>query len=222
MPCLPPSSLSRVSSAAGDSASPSTATGSPRSKSISTYCGSVGRLLGRDGAAVDVFLGLAPRVFEHLALGRDVQQVGVDRERRLAALVLGDRDLVLLGVFEQPGARGQIPFAPRRDHLDVGLQRVIGELEAHLVVALAGRAMGDRVGADLAGDLDLALGDQRPRDRGAEQILALIERVGAEHREDEVADELLAQIVDEDLLDAHAARPSCAPARAPRPGRDRR
>ena len=68
--------------------------------------------------------------------------------------------------------------------------------------------MADRVGADLAGDLDLLLGDQRPRDRGAEQVLALVERVGAEHREHVVADELLAQILDEDvlLLDAEQQR----------------
>ena len=94
----------------------------------------------------------------------------------------------------------EIPFAPRRDHFDVGLERVIGELEAHLVVALAGRAMRHGVGADLLGDLDLLLGDQRPRDRGAEQILALIERVGAEHREHVVAHEFFAQIFDEDVL----------------------
>ena len=68
-------------------------------------------------------------------------------------------------------ARFEIPFAPWRDDFDVGLERVIGELEAHLVVALAGRAMGDGIGADLLGDLDLLLGDQRPRNRGAEQIL---------------------------------------------------
>jgi hypothetical protein len=43
-------------------------------------------------------------------------------------------------------AAGQIPFAPRRDHLDVGRERVIAELEADLVVALAGRAMADRIG----------------------------------------------------------------------------
>jgi hypothetical protein len=49
-----------------------------------------------------------------------VQQVGVDRERRLAALVLGDRDLVLLGEFDQVGARLEVPLAPRRDDLDVG------------------------------------------------------------------------------------------------------
>ena len=129
-----------------------------------------------------------------------MQEVGIDRERRLAALVLGDRDLVLLGEFDQPGARGEVPFAPRRDHLHVGLEGVIGELEADLVVALAGGAMGDRVGADLLGDLDLLLGDQRTRDRGAEQVLALVERVGAEHREHVVAHELLAQVLDEDVL----------------------
>ena len=51
-----------------------------------------------------------------------------------------------------------------------------------------------------ARDLDLALGDQRPRDRGAEQVQPLVERVGAHHREDVIADEFLAQVVDEDVL----------------------
>src|SRR6185437_15539647 len=163
----------------------------------------VGRGLGRDAAAIDELLGLDPRVFEHFAFGRNVQQVGVGRERRLAALVARDRNLMFLGVLDQFGPRGQIPFAPRRDHLDVGLQRVIGQLEPNLIVAFAGRAMRHRVGADLLRDLDLALGDQRPRDRGAEEILPLIQRVGAEHREDVVAHESLAQIFDKDLRHAH-------------------
>jgi hypothetical protein len=62
--------------------------------------------------------------------------------------------------------------------------------------------VGYRIGTDLLGDLDLALGDQRARDAGAEQILALVDRIGAKHREHEVAHELLAQIVDEDLFHA--------------------
>jgi hypothetical protein len=53
-----------------------------------------------------------------------------------------------------------------------------------------------------ARDLDQPLGNQRPRDRGAEQVQPLIERVGAEHREDEVAHEFLAHILDVDFLDA--------------------
>ncbi len=60
--------------------------------------------------------------------------------------------------------------------------------------------MGDRIRADLAGDLDLFLGDQWPRDRGAEQILALVLRIGPEHREDVIADEFFAQILDMDVL----------------------
>ena len=129
-----------------------------------------------------------------------MQQVRVDRERRIAALVLRDRDLVLFGELDQPRARGEVPFAPRCDHRHVGLERVIGQLEANLVVALAGRAVRHRIGADLLGDLDLLLGDQRARDRRAEQILSLVDRVGAEHRKHVVADELLAQVLDEDVL----------------------
>src|SRR5258708_3866132 len=172
-PCLPPISLSRVSKAAGDSASPSTATGSPRAKSISIYCRVSGRI---SGAA------LAVHTYS-----------SAYRNRRLAALVASDGDLVHVGVFEQPRARGQVPFAPRRDDLDVGRERVIAEFETDLVVALAGGAVGHRVGADLAGNLDLALGDQGAGDRGAEQVLAFVESVGAEHRKDEIADEFLTQ-----------------------------
>ena len=142
-----------------------------------------------------------------------MQQVGVDRERRFAALVLGDRDLVLLGEVEQRFAALELPLAPRRDHLDVGLQRIIAELEPDLVVALAGRAVTDGVRADLPRNLDLALGDQRPRDRGAEKVIALVLRVRAEHREDEVADEFLAQVVDEDVLRPHAEHLRLAPRR---------
>jgi hypothetical protein len=110
------------------------------------------------------------------------------------------RDAVRLGVGQQLLAREQVPLAPGRDDLHVGHQRVGAQLEAHLVVALAGGAVRDGVGAGLARDLDQPLGDERARDRGAEQVLALVDGVAAEHREDEVAHELLAQVVDEDVL----------------------
>ena len=131
-----------------------------------------------------------------------MQQVGVLAERRLAALVPRHRDLVLLGIVDQAGPAGQVPFAPRGDDPDVRLEGEIGQLEADLVVALAGRAVGDRVGAGLVRDLDLAFGDQRPGDRGAEQVGPLIDRVGPEHREDIIAGEFLAQILDIDFPNA--------------------
>ena len=60
--------------------------------------------------------------------------------------------------------------------------------------------MGDRIGAGLAGYLDQPLGNQRTRDRGAEQVIALIASICAHHREHEIAHEFLTQIVDEDVL----------------------
>jgi hypothetical protein len=111
-----------------------------------------------------------------------------------------DRDVVALGIGQQLLARQQIPLAPRRDDPDVRAQRVGAEFEADLVVALAGRPVRHRLGAGQVGDLDHPLGDQRPGDRGAEQILALVHGVGAEHRKDEVAHELLAQVVDVDVF----------------------
>ena len=166
--------------------------------------GDDGRRVGRgfrgDGALVHELGRLDRRVFQNLALGRGVQKVGVDREGGLAALVLGDGDLVLFGEVQQGLAGLEVPLAPGGDHADVRLQGVVAEFEADLIVALAGGPVADGVGADLTRDLDLALGDQRAGDRGAQQILALIDGVGAEHREDEVAHELLAQVVDEDVL----------------------
>ena len=195
------------------------------SKSIVMIGRLVGRILGRDGALIDDTPAASiAGSSSTLPSEEECSRLASTRERRVAALVLGDRDLVLLGEFEQLGAAGQVPFAPRRDHLDVGLRARNSRARSAPGRCPCRSRRGDRVGADLLGDLDLALGDQRPGDRGAEQVLALIERVGAEHREDVVAHEFLAQVVDEDVLglDARASRPSGAPARAPRPGRDRR
>ena len=132
-----------------------------------------------------------------------MQKVGVGGIGRLAALVLRNRNLVLLGVVDQAGARIQIPFAPGRDDFDVGLQGIGRQFKTYLVVALAGGAVGDGVGAGLVGDVDQALGDQGTGDGGAEQVDAFIEGIGAEHREHEIADELFLEIVDVDFLDAH-------------------
>ena len=73
--------------------------------------------------------------------------------------------------------------APRGDDLQIRRERGGGQFETHLVVAFAGRAVGDGVGLFLLGDLHHALGDERARDAGAEKILALVNRAGADHRD---------------------------------------
>ena len=165
----------------------------------------VRRVFRGSGPLPHVFFVLGPGIFQHAAFVGDMQEVGVHRVRRLLLAVALDRDAVLLGIVHQLLAGQQVPLAPGRDHLDAGLQRVGAQLEADLVVALAGGAVGDGVGAGLVGDLDQALGDQRTSDGGAQQVLAFVDGVGAEHRVDEVADEFFAQVVDVDFLDAHRA-----------------
>ena len=187
MPLSRPRSFSAASSVAGDSALPFERDRIALLELERDLGDRVRRVHRRDGALVDEFRRLQPRILQHLALGGRVQKVGVDRERRFALLVLRHRDLVLLGEVQQVGARLERPVAPRRDDLDVGVQRIGGQLEADLVVALAGRAVRDGVGAGFAGDVDQMLGDQRPGDRGAEQIVPFIDGIGAEHRKDEIA-----------------------------------
>ena len=84
----------------------------------------------------------------------------------------------------------------RRNDFEVGRERGKGELEADLVVAFAGGAVGDGVGVFETCDLNLPLGDQRPGDAGAEKILIFVEGVGADHGENEIAGEFLGEIVD--------------------------
>ena len=110
---------------------------------------------------------------------------------------------MLFGKFEQFGAAAQIPFAPGGDDLDLGVQRVGGQFETHLVIALAGGAMGHGIGAGFLGDLNKALGNQGSRDRGAQQIQPLVDGIGAEHWEHKIAHEFFAQVFDIDIVRAH-------------------
>ena len=160
----------------------------------------------RDSPLPHVLFMLGPGVFQHTALVGDVQQVGIHGIRRFLLAVALDRDGVLLGVIHQFLTRQQIPFAPRGDHFDARLERIGTQLETHLVVTLAGGAVGDGVSAGFIGDFNQALGDQRTGNRGAQQVFAFVHGVGAEHGEDEVANELFAQVIDVDLLDAQSLR----------------
>ena len=71
----------------------------------------------------------------------DVQQVAVAAMDLLAALRHGDA--MRLGVLQAVFTRLQRPLAPRHDDLQLRSKCLVGVLEAHLVVALAGAAMRD-------------------------------------------------------------------------------
>jgi hypothetical protein len=99
-----------------------------------------------------------------------------------------DGDVVLGGVIERIAAPADRPLAPRRNDAQLGIERHHRQLEAHLVVALAGGAVRDGVGAFEFGDLDQLLGDQRAGEGGAEQVVALVDGASLHRGEDVVGE----------------------------------
>ena len=170
----------------------------------------VRRFLGRHRDAPHRIFRREIGVFENPALVGNVQQVGIHRVGRTSTLAFFEinRNAVFIGVGQQFVARQQIPLAPRRNHFHIRHQRIGTEFKAHLVVALAGGTVRDGVGFHLACNVDHVFGDQRPGNRGAEQVFAFVQCVGAEHRKHEVAHEFFLEILNEDVLffDAHLER----------------
>ena len=132
-----------------------------------------------------------------------MQQVGVHGIRRAVSLIHLNRNALLRRISQQLLAGSQIPDAPGRDHGDIGLQGVGAQFKAYLVVAFAGGAVSHSVCPALCGNLHETLGDERTGDGCAQQVFALIQRIGSEHREDEIRCELFAQVVNVDFFHAH-------------------
>ena len=134
--------------------------------------------------------------------GSSSTPVSHDRPHRLTSIEYGDAFVTgismprSVGVIDLLVAGQAHPDAHRRDDLEPRIEGVGRDVEADLVVALAGAAVGDRVGALALGDLDEELGDERPGQRRRQRIGALVEGVGLEVRPDEVGDEALARIDD--------------------------
>ena len=66
--------------------------------------------------------------------------------------------------------------------------------------------MANRVGPRFTRDLNLAFRDQRPCNRGAEQVKPLIDCIGPKHRENIVANEVFSEILNINLLDPEQFR----------------
>ena len=138
-----------------------------------------------------------PRILEHAALKTHVQQIGIGR----VGLLWRCRhiDAVGTGVGLEVGPTLHVPFTPGGNHFDVGVEGHGVQLEADLIVSLAGGTVTDGIGAGLGGRLDEALGDHRPGERGAQQVVTLVYGVGPQSRENEVGNELVDQVVDDGL-----------------------
>ena len=147
------------------------------------------RLVGRSS-------GIEPGILEDPGFIGYMQKIAIHRVRLLQRGL--NRDFVFGAVGDHLGATGEqvtvFLHFPRSDDLEIRSERHVGELKTALVVTLSGRAMRHRIGLFLAGYVDLGLGDQWTGDGRAEEILAFINRVGPDHRENVVACEFLDEI----------------------------
>ena len=84
-----------------------------------------------------------------------------------------------------------LPFPQRRDDLQLGRQRLHGDVETDLVVAFAGAAVRNSRRTFISRDCHHLAGDQRAGERRCQRIVALVACAGKEGRKGEVADERL-------------------------------
>src|SRR5688500_4355065 len=129
-----------------------------------------------------------------------MEQVGIHAIGRTAFFLHLYRNAVHFGILQKLLAGRKIPFAPRRNHANIRLQRVVAQFKTHLVIAFSGCTVRNSVRASLESNLNLALRYQRPRDTGPEEIFALINSIGSEHWKNIIADKFLTKILNEDLL----------------------
>ena len=174
----------------------------------------VRRLLGPGDELEDLVGGGGLEVLDLQPFRGAAPEVVVDRVgSRLGAAL--DRYPVLAGVGDLLLA-AHPPLAHRGDHLQLGVQRGDGRLQPHLVVALAGAAVGDRVATGPPRRLDPQPRDQRPAQRGEQRVAAPVEAVGEDRRQDVVLGELLAGI-HHHRCPRHRGRGPCpSPRRSPR------
>ena len=100
-------------------------------------------------------------------------------------LLLGVGDLVVAAHAPLPGGS---------EHLDLRGEGRGTDVEAHLIVALACAAVGDRVGLLLLSDTHQVLHDQRTTQGGRERVDAFVEGTCLERWPDVFGDELVARI----------------------------
>jgi len=78
----------------------------------------------------------------------------------------------------------------------LGAMALYANSETDLIVALAGAAVRESVGAELQRNFRLALGDNGPRHGSAEEISVFVNGAGAERRPNVIAHKFLAQVFD--------------------------
>ena len=143
-----------------------------------------------------VVLRLVGRVLQIQALVAQVPQVLVLGVVGFTADLQGD--IVGLGIVDLLIAALDIPLPPRGDDGHFGGEALDSQLEADLVIALAGAAVGDGVRALLLGDVHQALADDGAGEGSAQEIV-LVLRPHHHGGDDHVVHHFVNQVLDVQL-----------------------
>ena len=150
----------------------------------------VGTVLRRPRQRVDVVGRLLPGILEHAALDRAAPQIGVDA-------VTGSRSSPAWECCGPARIRSprpaHAPVARRRNQLQRRIERADRDVEADLIVALAGAAVRDASAPSIRAISTRCLRDQRTPERGGQRVARPRRSHGLQRRQDVVARELLAQ-----------------------------
>src|SRR6266850_1573376 len=114
----------------------------------------------------------------------------------------GDRNSVPLGIVQAILARLQLPLSPGRNDLQLRRQRLVSVLEAHLIVSLAGAAVGHSGCAFVECNLDLMFRDHGSGQRSPQQVLVFIHCSCGECGKHVVGQKLLAHVAHHDFSGA--------------------
>ncbi len=135
---------------------------------------------------------LGPRVLEDPTLKAQMPEILVHAVRLLASH--RHRHPVGARVLDLLLARAEGPLPPGRDHRQLGGQGLIGQLEPHLIVPLAGAPVRERIAPLGERHLHLDAGDEGPCERGPQEVPAPVDRIRPQRGEDVVRHELAANI----------------------------
>src|SRR5262249_16033725 len=135
------------------------------------------------------------RIFENPALMTHVPDITVAAVNLVRSC--GDGNIALFGVRDRVVSGSDVPFPPGRDDFELWRERLVCELEAHLVVSLAGATVGKGVSALCKRYFNLTFREKRPGNGRTEQVLAFIHRSGFHKRPQVLRYEFMAKILDE-------------------------
>ena len=97
------------------------------------------------------------------------------------------------GIF----ARTDFPFTPGGNDLQPRIEGHDGQFEAHLVVAFAGRPVGDGICSFGMSDIHQPFGDQRTGSRCAQQVFPLVDCSGFHHGHQIVTGQFFSEVFDD-------------------------